>query len=193
MNSRRRRLYLDGQLQGRLLLALVSFETLLFASAWLFLYRSFAGSLAAAGELPKASAMAAEMAWVVLVCCLVNALVLTLAHFLWTRRVRRVVAGLEQRLQRIDSLDLRPDPAWNQERCHHRVIDLCDRWIEGERRRMLAVRIAAARLPRPLPTDADSPEAQDALAALQEAARLLRRTPDRDGQAHEDTRQDAYR
>lgn len=179
MQRRRRRHTLDGQLHGRLLAAVVSFELALFATAWIYLYHAFAQRIddardAAAG-IP--AGLLQEFALVILACCLVNLLVLSIAHHLWAQRVRRMLADLHLRLDRVQALDLRASPGFVEGRPRHRLIELCDRWIEGERRRMLAIRIAAARLPRPLPAEPESSEALDALSALQEAAQQLRRAP----------------
>ena len=53
-------------------------------------------------------------------------------------------------------------------------MDLTEKWIEGERRRMVAVRIATARLPARLPADPKGREAGEALESLREAASQLR-------------------
>lgn len=178
---RRRRVYIDADLQGRLVVALVALETSLLAAACLYLYYAF-GSIIddnlyvihAADAAPMLPRMALELAKVVAVCAVVNTVALVVAHRLWARHVRRVLASLRKRLERVRALDLRVDPAWADEREVHRLIDLCDRWVDNERRRMVAVRIAAARLPRPLPAGT-GPEVDDARQALTEAGEHLRR------------------
>lgn len=176
-SARRRQVYVDAEIQRRIVLALVAIEVLVLALACLMLARSFpkvvAGATAASGEAGLLRLLAAEFGRVALYCGIANVLAVLAAHALWARHVRKVLSGFARRLARVRALDLRREPA--RQAATHRLLDLCDRWIEGERRRMLAVRIAAARLPRPLPADPRSHEAAEALAALQEAAALLRR------------------
>ena len=177
-STRRRRVYVDGHLQGRLALVLILFELALFATAWVYLYSSFSGLLAndqGATRSALLMTMARDLAVVVLACGALNAAVLLLIHGLWVRHVRSVLASLGRRLERIEAFDLRVDPARADEKEVHRLIDVCDRWIDAERQRMLAVRIAAARLPRPLPAQTRSREAREALAALQDATTQLRK------------------
>ncbi|MCB1887117.1 MAG: hypothetical protein KDH20_05900 [Rhodocyclaceae bacterium] len=178
---RRRRVYVDADIQGRLILALVALEVTLLVVACAFLYARFGAVIDqnlyvihAANREPLLPALIWELARVVLICAAVNTVALVAAHRIWTRHVRHVLDGMRERLDRVATLDLRPDPQWREAPDRHRLIDLTERWIEGERLRMVALRIATARLPASLPSDPDGREAREALEALREAAGQLR-------------------
>lgn len=179
--GRRRLLFVDRELQGRLLFALLALQLALLAGASSYLGTVFSTALdtASAAGAPVTLAellprMLGELALVMLVCIAANACLMHFAHHRWSQRVERVLGRLRERLQRVGELDLREPPPAARDSDGHRLLALCERWIEGERRRMLAVRIAAARLPRPLPGRGAGREAEDALAALREAADALR-------------------
>ncbi len=178
---RRKRVFVDADIQGRLIVALVVLEVSLLLAACAFLYMRFGAVIDgqlyvihAADREPLFPALALELVRVVLVCAAANTVALIVAHRIWSRHVRQVLDGMRSRLDRVARLDLRPDPRWRDEPQRHRLIDLTERWIEGERLRMVGLRIATARLPASLPTDPDGREAQEALAALREAASQLR-------------------
>jgi len=179
---RRRKFYVDGQLQRRLALALVALEVALFAGACAYLYFALVGIVddnlyvIHAGEreglLPQ---MARELGWVALVCGAVNSVALAFTHRLWARHVRGVLGALDQRLARVRALDLRPDPASAGATGAHRLLELCDRWMEAERARVSAIDGALARLPASSRSDPADEAHRDALAALAEAATHLQR------------------
>lgn len=178
---RRKRIYVDGEIQGRLAAAMVVMEVALLLLACLYLYHAFGEIIDenlyvihASESAPLLPRLARELGLVVVVCALVNTVALVAAHHVWARHVRQVLDGMGKRLVRVRALDLRPDPEWRHERHRHRLVELTERWIESERRRIVAVRIAAARLPATLPIDPDGRDAEEALAALKEAAAQLR-------------------
>jgi len=180
-NGRRRRVYVDSDLQGRLVVALVALEVTLLVSAVLYLHHAFGDIIDeslyvihAADRQPLLPRLAGQLGLLMLVCALINTTALFLAHGVWARHVRKVLDDMRKRLDKVRALDLRPDPAWATERSRHRLVELTERWIESERHRMVAVRIAAARLPSPLPCDPHSREAAEVLDALREAAQELR-------------------
>ena len=175
-------MYIDSKLQGQLVRALVVLEVSLFAAACFYLYFALAGIIEerlyiihGADRVDLLPLMLRELGLVVLVCGVINVLAVFIAHGLWVHQIRSVLAQLHLRMERVRQLDLRVAPPGAREATVHRLIDLCDRWIDAERRRMLAVRIAAARLPRPLPLAPASAEGADALAAIEEAAAQLQR------------------
>jgi len=187
---RRRRVYVDGDLQGRLVAALVLLEVTLLLAALAYLHHAFGNIIDdslyvihAAERQPLLPRLAAELGLVVLVCGLANTAALFVAHGLWAAHVRSVLADMRKRLDKVRALDLRPDPAWASEARKHRLVELTERWIESERHRMIAVRIAAARLPPKLPEDPAGREAAEVLEALREAADELRHGG-RDGNTH---------
>lgn len=179
---RRRKFYVDGALQRRLALALVALEVALFSGACAYLYFALVGIIddnlyvihagAREGLLPQ---MARELGRVALVCGVINSLALVFTHRLWVRHIRRVLAALDQRLARVRALDLRPDPAPAGATGAHRLLDLCDGWIEAERTRVSAIDNALARLPASLRADPAGEAHRDALAVLAEAAGHLQR------------------
>lgn len=176
---KRRKVYVDERLQGRFMLGLVLLELCLFVAACGYLYCALAEIIennlyvihAAEHEalLPQ---MARELGLVALVCGALNSVALLVAHGLWSRHVSRVLGSLHRRMECVRSLDLRADSSVPAEAASHRLLELCERWIDAERLRIKSINGALARLPLDAPQTAD---AQDARAALQEAAGHLQR------------------
>lgn len=175
--ARRRRHFIDTDLQGRLALALVALEVGLFAGACGYLYYALATIIEdqlyivhAAQREPLLPLMLVELLKVVAVCAAVNSAALFATHRLWGRHVTGVLDTLGGRIARIGAIDLRPHGGPGEARAAHRLIALCDRWIAAEQARLTRVDAALARLPAAIGEDREV-----ARAAIDEALRQLRR------------------
>ena len=173
-SHRRRRVYVDGQLQGRLVAALVLLEAGLLVLACLYLYHAFGEIIDeslyvihAVDRRPLLPRLAAALGWTVLVCALVNTAALVVADAIWSSHVRKVLATLRARLASVRALDLRPRPA--EGKPAHRLLALTERWIASERQRLVAAREAATGLISAPESGADTRE------SLESALRALRR------------------
>ncbi|MCB1914395.1 MAG: hypothetical protein KDG52_01560 [Rhodocyclaceae bacterium] len=175
---RRRQVFVDAQLQGRLALALVVLEAGLLVLACAYLYHAFGEIIDeslyvihAAERSPLLPRLATALGQTIVVCALANTAALMLADAIWGRHVRKVLAAFRKRLARVRERDLRPDEPCAAAPPRHRLLGLTERWIDSERQRLIAAR-EAARLLATAPTPAS-----DALERLEAARRALPRAP----------------
>lgn len=178
---RRRTFYVDANLQGRLSLALVLLEVGLFVAASTYLYFALAGIIDnnlyvvhAAERQALLPQMLRELGLVVLVCAAANSVALLYTHRLWGRHVARVLGALNRRMERVRSLDLRPDPDAQRDQDAHRLLELCDRWVAAERERIVAINEVLDRLPKNDSTAYRPADALDVADALKQATEQFR-------------------
>ncbi len=142
----RRRQFIDAQLQGRLLAALVLLEVTMLMSATLYLYLRFSAIIDAnlftihrSSQTELLPEFLAQMGWVVLVMSLVNTLALLAAHTLWVGHIQRVVKAFRLRLEQIGRLDLRSFKKSGS--IEHKVIDSIESWRLQEQQRLQQIHL----------------------------------------------------
>lgn len=173
--ERRRRHYVDGLLQGRLILLLIGLELALFGISLVVIYGELNAAIDAdtfrvhvsdARAAPAlVSALLPLAPWVILG----NVLVLAAAVAYWRGRVNAVLGPLRDRLTATAGLDLRPPPDRTDT---HDVLRAAERWTATERERYRQVCELAASLPSAL-DPADPRAAAKVRSALQRIQRTL--------------------
>ena len=148
---RRHRRFIDASIQGRLLVALIGLELVLFAGAMVWLYLDLSAIIEehlyrvhyadAGGPSP----LLATLFTIIPAILLVNLLALWLADTIWRAYIRRIVNQLRRMLERISKLDLRERP--EDENVQHEVIDRARKWLANEREEFQAIKNAVNTLP----------------------------------------------
>ena len=149
--KRRRQHFIDATIQGRLLVALIGLELVLFTGAMIWLYLDLSeiidGHLYRVhyAEVGGISPFLGTLFTVIPIILLVNLLALWLADMIWRAYVRRIVNQLRRILSRISNLDLREEP--EDSHVHHDVIDRACSWLENERQEFHVMKKAVNSLP----------------------------------------------
>jgi len=148
---RRHRHFIDASLQGRLLVALIGLELVLFTGAMVWLYLDLSAIIEANlyrvhyADAGGHSPFLATLFTVIPAILLVNLLALWLADIIWRAYVRRIVNQLRRMLGRISELDLRERQG--DKNVHHEVIDRARNWLAHERKEFQAIKSAVNTLP----------------------------------------------
>lgn len=151
IHHRRRRHFIDASLQGRLLVALIGLEILLFSGAMIWLYLDLSAIIDANlyrvhyTDSDGVSPFLGTLFTVIPVILVVNLLALWLADVLWRAYVNRIVNRLRHMLERIGRLDLREQAQDAQVR--HEVIDRARAWLASERQEFADIGQLVERLP----------------------------------------------
>lgn len=148
---RRRRHFIDASIQGRLLVALIGLEVILFAGAMIWLYLDLSAIIE--GNLYRVhyadtdgqSPFLATLFTVIPAILIVNLLAVWIADVIWRTYVRRIVNQLRGMLGRISNLDLRAQPG--DEHIQHEVIDKARAWLANERQEFKTVKDSLSGLP----------------------------------------------
>ncbi len=175
----RRRQFIDAQLQGGLLVALVLLEVSMLCLAMLYLYLSFSTLIEAnlftihsSTQVQLLPEFLKQMGWVVLIMSLVNTLALFIAHAIWGGHIAKVVKAFRSRLQQIGSLDL--SPVNQPDTIHHRVLDFMEQWRAQEQRRLQHIKLQVDQISEAHTGLGGQPGDQESLRAeLQRLRRLL--------------------
>ena len=180
LHSLRRRQFIDAQLQGWLLAALVLLEVAMLALATLYLYLRFSAIIDASlftihrpAQIELLSEFMKQMGWVVLVMSLVNTLALLAAHALWVGYIKRVIKVFRLRLAQVARLDLRPFQ--QSDTIQHKVIDSVESWQMKELHRLERIHLLIDQLGQQS-TATDRARISEQLASLRQ---LLKPTPAR--------------
>ena len=153
---KRRIVYVDHSVQKWLLIALVSLEIILVASALWLLYLQLINTVEA--NLYRAHAVGKpdiypliKMAIIGLSCLLaINLFVLWIVDLVWGRHLTSILRPLTELVTRVEALDFSPDELSAKP---HKVVELAHTWRETERQRLLALRAAINQLGVPGQTD----------------------------------------
>ncbi len=148
---RRHRHFIDASIQGRLLVALIGLEVLLFSGAMIWLYLDLSEIIE--GNLYRVhypdtegtSPFLTTLFTVIPAILLVNLLALWVADVIWRAYVRRIVNQLRGMLGRISNLDLREQPG--DSRVQHDVIDKARGWLANERQEFQGIKDRLSSLP----------------------------------------------
>jgi hypothetical protein len=112
-NNRRKRKYLDNNIQGRLMLALIVLESLMVLVALAYLYYRFASiideniyRIHKAGELAIYWQLFEEMLLVVVLMSVINLIALFIAHLIWTRHIATVIDCFRRAMYAVGNLSL---------------------------------------------------------------------------------------
>ncbi len=174
---RRRRHFIDTSVQGRLLIAMLVMEMLLFGGTmvWLYLdlnqvvesnmYRVHFGSQKGLSPLLR------EFLYIVPLILLVNLAGLWVADRIWRRSVSRIINTLQSTLTHIGQFDLRE--AKHAAEVKHEVLDKADEWLAYERLRYRNIQQVSRNLPDKLDIS-DSGAVEQARSALERLQQLLK-------------------
>ncbi len=176
-SSYRKRLFIDMELQGWLLIGLVTLETLLLGGACWYLYLSLNASIDQnlyvihkASDRQLVTEFTQQMWNVILTCALINTLALIAAHRLWARHVRHILRDFSARLQRLSRLDLSDVVDEGNKHC---LLSTYDNWLKLERERLSCVNSLIAKAREDM-IKADKTALQDAKTKLEHVRSILK-------------------
>lgn len=145
MKQQRRKIFIDGRLQGRLILLLVALEIIILATAMFYLNHRFAGmiehDLYAIHRISQEDMLSAfiwQIVRVIFVMVILNALLLFIAHSIWSRQISSVVQEFRNGLFLIRSRKLVELEHTKEPR--HELLGLLDSWHTKERNRIAALK-----------------------------------------------------
>lgn len=145
MKQQRRKHFIDSRLQGRLILLMVALEIIILAAAMFYLDYRFAHliehdlySIHRINQADMLSAFAEQIGWVVFEMVILNAMMLFIAHYIWSRQISSVVQVFRNDLYQIRSLQfIELEHVKNPV---HELLTLLDRWYTNERNRIAALK-----------------------------------------------------
>jgi hypothetical protein len=148
--GRRRRSYIDGRIQGRLVAAIVAFEMLLIVAGMLFLFYDL--NHVVEGRVfhvhpvsqDKSSELVGRLMLVIMVIVAVNIMLVAVIEYVWSGYIAKIVRPLRQALEALSRLDLRSGMAPGV--LQHEVLDKTSDWIQAERLRSARLRRLAGEL-----------------------------------------------
>lgn len=167
---RRHIFYVDGSIQGPLLLMMVILEVTLLASATWIAYRYLNGMvedslyrvhITDTGPIWKRLAKAG--AWMLAAFVAINLVALMIVDGLWSRRERLITQSFNQLTMKTLGLDFSKDsPAQSD----HRVLTLAESWRARERDRFLAICMEAEKIRNMAMSDPQTRELEESLNVL---------------------------
>ncbi|MDH5181099.1 MAG: hypothetical protein OEZ39_10705 [Gammaproteobacteria bacterium] len=147
---RRRRRFIDKQVQGKLLWGLITIELLLFASGMLVVYLDMQGTLeenmyrvhqlTPGGRPLLFRELLITVPWIILI----NINLMIVADRIWKRNVQLIVAQLQAVLEKVRKLDLR---SLTIDAEQHEVLKNAESWFAIERGRYHSIQSGANQLP----------------------------------------------
>jgi hypothetical protein len=145
MKQQRKKIFIDSRLQGRLILLMVALEIIILAAAMFYLDYRFANliehdlySIHRLNQADMLSAFAKQIGWVVFEMGILNAVMLFIAHYIWSRQISSVVQVFRNDLYQIRSLQFIELDHFKKP--VHELLTLLDLWYSKERRRIAAVK-----------------------------------------------------
>jgi hypothetical protein len=170
----RRRHYVDRNIQGRLIVALILIEMLLFAAAMWFVYQQMQAAIdqelyrvhqvAARSSPVLLHALYQVMPWIIIV----NVLVTIGIDRIWASHINLIVGKLRRLAQQVASLDLRG----RVDAPEHAVLRQASQWLEAEQLRCQQIRQWVQTLPDK-PDLSDPAQQQRLVAQLQRIQQYL--------------------
>lgn len=173
--EQRRRHYVDGRLQGRLVAGLVIFEVLLFSAAMYVLYQDLTDVVeqnmyrAHAAEHRTLPLLFAELLRIGAVLIGINVVAVVAVTYRWRARVDGILGKLERLLSSVRALDFRDV---EDVETGHEVLESAVKWKRRERERCEKIRAAVASLD-PNVDPAGTRTTDDTRAGLQQLRELL--------------------
>lgn len=167
---RRHIFYVDGSIQGPLLLAMVLLEVILLATATWIAYQHLNGlvedslyrvHITDTGPVWKRLAIAGG--WMLGAFAAINLLALMIAEWMWSRRENLVIQSFNQLTTKTSGLDFSIDPPVVRS---HRVLSLTLSWRARERERFQAIRREADKIQNYSTSGAQNQEIQESLKSL---------------------------
>jgi hypothetical protein len=145
MKQQRKKRFIDSRLQGRLILLMVALEIIILATAMFYLNFRFAGliehdlySIHRISQDDMLSAFAEQIGWVVFEMGILNAMMLFIAHYIWSRQISSVVQVFRNDLYHIRSLQFIELEHINKP--VHELLTLLDLWYSKERKRIASLK-----------------------------------------------------
>jgi len=145
MKQQRKKLFIDKGLQGRLILLMVALEIIILATAMFYLNYRFASmiehdlyAIHRISQDDMLSAFAEQIGWVVFGMGILNALMLFLAHYIWSCQISSVVQAFRDHLNHIRSLQF--IELEHDNKPVHELLTLLDQWYSNERIRIAALK-----------------------------------------------------
>lgn len=141
MNHRRKKIFVDNRLQGRLILAMVIVEMVILAVAMFYLNYRFASiiednlySIHRSSQEDMLLVFASQIGWVVFEMGVLNVMMLFTAHYFWSQQIGTVVEVFRKELSLIRSLNFsKPD---HVDKPIHELLTLVELWFSSERKRV---------------------------------------------------------
>lgn len=145
MKQQRRKRFIDSRLQGRLILLMVALEIIILSTAMFYLNYRFANIIAhdlysihRINQADMLSAFAEQIGWVVFEMGILNAMMLFIAHYIWSRQISSVVQEFRNDLYQIRSLQF--IELEHAKKPVHELLTLLDLWYSKERKRVAALK-----------------------------------------------------
>lgn len=145
MTHQRRKIFIDNRLQGRLILVMVLLEIVILATAMYYLNHRFAAKIEhdlyaihRSSQADMLSAFAEQTGWVVFVMGVLNAMMLFIAHFIWSKQISSVVQVFRNVLNQIRSLQFVESEHVSKQ--VHELLSLLDLWYSKERKRIIELK-----------------------------------------------------
>ncbi len=148
--ERRRRLYVDDRIQGRLIAALLSLEIILFSAAMWYVYYDL--NLLIEEQMYRIHMEPQEdglpfllMELLIITPCIIvaNIIAVLVINRIWANYVSQIVNPLKVILSAVDKLDLRDRPDINT---NHEVLEKAQVWLREEHRRCRKIQQPATKL-----------------------------------------------
>ena len=168
---KRRIIYIDGTVQKRLMIALVTLEILLVGAALWVLYLQLVGTVEA--NLYRAHAVGKPVVFPLLKAAMlglgsflaINILLLWAADRLWARHLETILGPFSALTDKVSTLDFSADTTPDQP---HNVVSMALAWRDAERRRLQILREKIRQLDTPAgsSTPADKERRRQALEAM---------------------------
>lgn len=147
---RRRKHFIDKQVQGRLLWGLVIIELLLFTCGMLVVYLDMQGTLeenmfrvhqiTPGGRPLLMRELLITVPWIILI----NINLMIVADRIWKRNVQLIISQLQGVLEKVRKLDLRSYSVAGEQ---HEVLQQADSWVSVERERYHAIQTGVHKIP----------------------------------------------
>ena len=137
--QKRKKYFIDSRLQGRLIMLMVALEIVMLTVAMLYLNNRFESiiehDLYAIHRITQADILSAfieQIGWVVFEMGILNAMMLFIAHFIWSRQLSAVVQIFHDNLYNVRSLKFVALEHVNKP--VHELLTLLDLWYSNERK-----------------------------------------------------------
>lgn len=145
MKYQRKKILIDSRLQGRLILSMVLIEILILITAMFYLNHRFSViiehdlyAIHRSSQHDMLSAFAELIGWVIFGMGLLNAVMLFIAHYIWSQQLSSVMHIFRNVLHQIRSLQL--TPVEQGAKPVHELLILLDIWYSKERGRIKAIK-----------------------------------------------------
>ncbi len=151
MKNRRKKIYTDFDIQGKLVVFLILMETLLMAGAIVYLYIDFQSiienhlySAHFASKDALFQQFVIAFVHVIIAVVLINLIALWLTHIIWSKHIDTILSTFRQILQNTSKLNL--SAAGTNGKARHFVLRFLSSWLTLERNRSFRLRALCSRM-----------------------------------------------